>query len=271
MKRTLTLVFLACLSFAGTAESSSTPFAVVMYDRKTEKQLGVFPPGRNEYARVMTKLADAGIRGVVLKFFLDRETGFRNDNVLANAFELFPVFIQAAIDDGEDDPNPLDGRFFLKTEDSYPKIRNGKNAIIPLPLLAKAAYDVGFVNFRKPEYVPMIGKYRSKYVKSLWFSILSFLFPDLVIESGHLVNGIRRPLLTEFGEIEVKYPKKDNLKYVSFVDIINNKWDADMFKDKLVIIGYDGNNIDRISISTGNIKAHRVFVYALCELYRTLQ
>ena len=59
------------MPFAWAAPIVPHPFALVMIDEASESRYGGFPVDRALVAQVVDKLATAGARAVVLKFFYD--------------------------------------------------------------------------------------------------------------------------------------------------------------------------------------------------------
>ena len=58
------------------------------------------------------------------------------------------------------------------------------------------------------------------------------------------------------------------IEYVPFHDLLEKAAMPGTLKDKVVILGYDGERIDRFETPAGKVKAHRLFVYGLDALYR---
>src|SRR5689334_20798336 len=104
----------ACVFGADGVElvSPPTPFAVVLIDRATERALGEFPYDRAVYARGIEALGRARVRGVVLKFFIDRAKTAEGDAALAEAMRKMKLVLQARLDAAEARPNALPERFF---------------------------------------------------------------------------------------------------------------------------------------------------------------
>jgi len=91
------------------ADSFDESFIIVFIDADMELSYGPVPLKRQLLANAIEKLADAGAKGIVLKFFLDQA----DDQSIANALASIPVVLQARIDDREPSPNHLAARFTL--------------------------------------------------------------------------------------------------------------------------------------------------------------
>jgi CHASE2 domain-containing sensor protein len=81
----------------------------------------------------------------------------------------------------------------------------------------------------------------------------------------------KKVAINKYGEVLVKYPQKDSLKYISFYDIFRGNTDKSQIANKIVLIGYDGNLIDSLTTPIGKVKVHRIFYYSLVDIYNQLQ
>ena len=265
------IVILLSLLFTIFFVYADNPFVVVMYDSSSERSIEKFPPNRTQFVYAINALKKMNAKAVVLKFFFDLPKNTNDDQKLANSLKELPVFIQARIDNTEKNPNAFNNKYFIKMDSEYQNSISGNSGWIPLPNISSNAYDLGFVDIRKPEFIPIIEKYQGKYVKSLWYCILKYVLPELRIEKEYLINNDKKVKINEYGEIEVHYPIKNELNYIPFQDLINSKIDKNTVENKIVIIGYDGESIDKIKVSTGELKAHRVFIYSLYDMYDQLK
>ncbi|MBU6400980.1 MAG: hypothetical protein KGS61_11720 [Verrucomicrobia bacterium] len=71
-------------------------------------------------------------------------------------------------------------------------------------------------------------------------------------------------------QIATRFPSRDDLEYIGFDALLDGKLDAKTFHDKVVILGYDGNRMQKLPTPMGEIKAHRLFCYGLFDLYRRM-
>jgi CHASE2 domain-containing sensor protein len=247
---------------------ADNPFVVIMYDSKTEKSIGPFPPKRTVWASTIEKVINLNAKAVVMKFFYDLPKD--EDKILSSSLKKVPTFLQACINEVEPSDNKLDVKFTIKLDQNYKNLITGKKGWMPVSELANNAYDIGFVDIRDINNIPIIEKYDNKYVKSLYFSILQFIFPNLRLENNSLVNNNKKILLNQYSEMHINYPKEDNLDYISLCDVLNNKIDKAKIENKIVIIGFDGNDLDSFDISTGKVRKHRVFIYGLYDMYNQI-
>jgi len=268
MKKYWVITLLMVISISLFAES---PFVVIMYDQKSEQKIEKFPPSRSEYAKAIEILEKMNSKAVVLKFFYDLPKSSTEDQALTKSLKLLPVFIQARILNDEKNPNLLNKKYVIHIDKEYKKAISGNSGWLPLSSISDNAFDLGFVDIRKPSSIPLFEVYQGNYVKSLWYSVLQYVFPGMKIEKGYLVNGNKKLRINEYGEIDVNYPEMDNLNYISFYDLVNGTIDRSIIENKVIILGYDGEQIDKIRISSGDVKSHRVFIYSLFNIYDNMK
>lgn len=264
---------IACTSaFAKTA--LSFPFELVLIDAASEKQLGGFPVDRALVAKAVTQLKDAGARGVVLKFFYDQPGKSADaDKALADAIGSIKTLLQARIDEAEFAGNPLPARFFKDVvAGNFNTSLTGTSGWIPLAPFAAAAYDIGFVDIDSPDRVPMIESYQDKPVKSLTLAALELATGERAkIESGvRLILGSQSVALTEDNQLALKITSVDLPDAVPFTALLDGKFDKALFRDKVVVIAYDGVKMHFLSTKAGIVKAHRLFYLGLLDTYRQL-
>lgn len=258
---------LALLSPSVVAGTFDDDFVVVFIDAQSEVKYGAFPFDRKWTAEAIDVLAEAKAKAVVLKFFYDRPSDTASDQRLAKSFTRLPVALQARLDDTESKPNSLPDRFTLpalKTETAV----SGRSGWIPLPLLSKQAKAIGFVDSASTT-VPILETYQGQTVKSLVLcSIELALGKSAVIEPGQKITiGPKTWKLDTKNLSTGNLPKADDLKYVTFHQLLDKSAPAKLFAGKVVILGYDGPKIHTLDSAIGKVKAHRMFVYALKGIY----
>jgi hypothetical protein len=271
MKNWLLFITIPFLTFA--VAFAGNPFIMVMYDSKTEEHLGRFPPpSRENYGLVISKLKVYGAKALVIKYFLTENKNPAGDSIFAASIKNIPTFLQARILNSEHSNNQIDfSRFSISLSNTPPRLYSGINGWIPLILFCQNSYDIGFVDIRQTEFIPMFVKYQNAIYKSLWFSILQYALPSLKTNGKYLSYGNKKLLINKYGEIPVQYPPKDTINFISFYDILHGDIDKSQIAGKIVLIGYDGNLIDSLNTPIGKIKAHRIFYYSLVNIYNQLQ
>jgi len=250
------------------------PFAVVMIDEATEKELGLFPYDRAIYAKGIEALAEMKTRGVVHKFFIDLPKSAEGDAALANAMTKVKVILQARIDNDQAKPNLLPKRFVLSgLGEADVKPLAGTSGWLPLPELSKNAHDLGFIDSPPSiELVPLVERYQDHYVKSLYLAALELAAGERAkIMLGKSIELKGKKIAMDdrcFGQI--KLPEADRLEAYSFLDLIHHKIPAEKLADRVVILGYDGAKMETNRTAIGMVKGHRLFCYQLFSLYGEL-
>ena len=267
----VTSVLAATGQAAAADQPAESPFVAVFIDTKTEKALGPFPYDRAVLAKAIDKSVASGARGVVLKLFIDKPKTVEGDRALVDAAKRTKLLVQARLDDSEQDPNPLPDRFALKAGIEG-KPLGGKNGWLPLPDLSAVAHDLGFVDYRVIDRMPLVEQYRGKLVKSLYLSCLELALaaPAEIVPARSVRIRDKKLELDEHSEIAVEYPAKDDLQYISFSDFIEQPPRAEL-KDRIVIIAYDSERFEAVKTPAGPIRPHRAFIYALMSIYQKLQ
>jgi len=252
----------------GTAGAVPPAFAVVLIDAQTEQLLGPFPYDRALYAKAIDAAARAGARGVVLKFFIDRPKSPEGDAALVAAMKRTKVVVQAKLDDEEAKPNAMAEQFIMKRvevrADNRASPPSGKSGWLPLPEVAAAAHDMGFLAVSDTvDRVPLLVKYQGRYVKSLYIAALELAVGEpatAVAGQAVKIAGKSIPLDPDC-TAKVTLPKEDKMIAYSFVDLINGKIPAEALKERVLVLGYDGKQMPPINTTMGKVTGHRVFSY----------
>ncbi|MBV7537165.1 CHASE2 domain-containing protein [Duganella sp. sic0402] len=260
----LALFWMGHISFAW-AGAFERDFVVVYVDTKTEARFGAIPLNRGVLAQGVDAIADAGARGLVLKFFLDQPKLADDDERLARALSRLPTVLQARMDDAESKPNPLPQQFTLQGEFNAAVV--GQSGWLPLPVFMQRAKDIGFVDFNSSS-VPMIEQYQSRAVKSLMLCAMELaagtkatISPGRQIEIGQQVIALNPQNLATVNLIAPPVQHS-----VSFSALLDGSARAAL-KGKVVILAYDGPHIEQFDTSLGAMGAHRYFVNILRSLY----
>ena len=251
------------------------PFAIVLVDAKTERAIGPFPYDRAVYAKAIDRTAACVVKGVVIKFFLDLPKSEAGDRALAASLSKTKVILQARIDDSESHPNMLPDRFILHGETHIENCISGRSGWVPLPEFANAAADIGFVDARSADHMPLIERYQGQAVKSLALCCLELA----VGESSRVEPAVqiklagKRLALDPASQVAVTYPKSDTLDFLSLSDLLSGEIPAESIKQKVILIGYDGGGSGSTPIQTplGPLKPHRAFCYGLFSVYGQLE
>ncbi|OHD57965.1 MAG: hypothetical protein A2014_01030 [Spirochaetes bacterium GWF1_49_6] len=256
------------------------PFTFISIDCKTEEKLGInFPFDRSVYAEMINHLKNYQPKAIVLKFFFDLPKSKKGDQQLADSFKGIPVFLQATINQ-ENSPNAFLPRFNIFKNNSKNIltpfcVAKEKNGWIPLPIFQTNCYDIGFVDVYPTALskVPLLTKYGDEYYKSLWFSIFTFIYPDAELVPGEYLNIKGKKIsVTKYNEISIILPGLSitNNRIISAIDIMEDKTDKKLIKDKIVILIFSGKMFNEQYKSKGQMTPHEIFLLMLTGLYNKI-
>ncbi len=246
------------------------PVEIVMVDHAAEKELGGFPLDRGQLAHAIEVIEHDGARAIVIKFFLDQPRTKEGDERLTATLKAgkVPVVLQARIDETELKPNPLAPRFIRTDLSLAPGAAlAGTNGWLPLTSFADTATAVGFIDDLNP--APVLELYRGQTVPSLYLATLELMLGGKVeIEPNRSLRfkGPALPLDAK-NRVHLPWPKEDNLAYVALLDLLRGTTPRGTLQDKVVILAYDGEQMQTFDTPIGKVKAHRLFYYELCSLY----
>lgn len=254
------------------SESGSLPFVLVMIDADDEKLLGGFPVDRALVARAIASADRLGARAVVLKFFYDQPSNPSSDALLAESIAAVPTLLQARIDETERHPNAMPQSFYRDgAVDNLSALIGGHAGWLPLPQFSHAAAGVGFVDSIDTGKVPAYESYQGHVVPSLTLATLEMALGSTSrIEDRTLHIGAVSMALDETFSFEIDIPSGDELEYLRFSGLVEGQLQANALRDKVVIIGYDGEKMPAVRTGQGNIRAHRLFYYGLVSAWRSL-
>lgn len=230
------------------AQSSFVP---VFIDARTEARLGPFPYDRAVIAGALTALEKLGVKGVVLKFFLDQPKS-KGDDALAQAMTKLPVVLQARCDDAEPKPNSLDARFSTAIKQTGVSVAC-RSGWIPLAQLQKSAFEVCFIDQPAVDTPLWHQSYQDRAVKTLYGCALELAHKPVPTADA---NGVRKVDLTKAPCFEV----------ISLVDVLDGKIDRARIAGKIVVFGYEGPKVAMFETAIGRLSAHRVFMANLFAL-----
>ncbi len=256
--------------------TAQSPFALVMIDEASEAKYGGFPVDRALTAQAINKLAAAGVRGVVLKFFYDAPSNTASDVALASAMSKTKVILQAPIDDSEAKPNRLPDRFAI-TVPVGPVAVSGVSGWLPLPILSNRAHNVGFVDITSADRVPAFERLAERSYPSLTVAAISLALGDPVLNivpGKQLRLGGKSISLDAQSQITLSastFRGADNTAYLSFADVVEGKTALSALHGKVVVIGYHGNQMPTVRTNAGAIKLHQAFWLGLNDAWKQIQ
>lgn len=259
------VVFLFLFSHIAEA-NSATNIVLVLIDQKTEQKLGIFPYQRDVFAKGIEKLSQMNAKEVLLKFFLDAHKQKSLDKQLVNAFKTIPVTLQTRIDNTEKMPNPLLAEYELDSEFlTVHSNLQGKSGWLPIPEFSQHAKVVGFIDSISP--VLFVETYKGKAVGTLYFYALESIFGvKFRVENHQLFFGNNKVPLNSKNEYEYDWLSSQKVDHISYIDLIEDKVDANKIAGKYVIFGYDGAKIHQVPTPAGMMNAHVAFYQSLLSL-----
>lgn len=266
----LAILLLLSLPMAAWGGDFERDFAVVFITQATEAKHGRFPFDRSLLAQAVERAADAGAKGVILKFFLDQSKTAEGDRRLATALSRIPVVLQARIDDSEKGPNPLEGRFTLPGP-SFKTAVSGSSGWIPLPEFSSHASDVCFVDFDSSP-APIVEMYQGKTVKSLLACAaeLAMGHKAVIHPTENISIADRTAVLDSLNRVTIALDHGKSLPFFEFDSLLDGSIPPSALQNRVVLIGYDGPNIPQMSSPVGTLGAHRLFGLMLKGFYESM-
>lgn len=263
----LLLLSVPVAAFCGDFERD---FTVVFITQATEAKYGRFPLDRSLLAQAVEKAADAGAKGVILKFFFDQSKTTEGDRRLATALSRVPVLLQARLDDSEKEPNPLEDRFTLPGV-SFKTVVSGSSGWIPLPELSRRAHDVCFVDFDSSP-APIVEMYQGRTVKSLLACAAELAIGHkAVIRSAKDISiADQTVFLDSLSRVTITLRHEKPLEFFDFNSLLDGSIPPSALRNRVVVIGYDGPSIPLVRSPLGTMGAHRLFVLMLKGFYESL-
>lgn len=259
-------ITLALLAGAAQAGDFSQDFAVVFADANTTARHGALPLPRTLLARALHAAADAGARGVVLKFFLDQPRTTDGDQALATAMRRLPVVLQARLAGAEAAAPPLPQRFVL--DGALPPVAvGGEQGWLPLPAFADAAHAVCFVDFASSP-VPLVEAYQGRPVPSLLLCAMALASGRAASlpQAGLQLGG--QPLPVDGRQqVALSLADRSPLAVWSLDALAEGRVPAAALHGKVIVLGYDGPDAPLIATAAGPMGPHRLFTLLLRDAY----
>lgn len=253
------------------AAAAESPFVGVFIDSRTESKLGPFPYDRAVLARTVEALHKLRARGVVVKFFLDSPKSAEGDRKLGASMKKVPVLLQAGLFGAKAPSNPLPARFYFSLKGKPGPTLSGQEADLPLPLFADNAHGVGFVDvadMAQPQLVPAFVKYRKGTVKSLWVEALELATgsPAVIEPAARVRVGPRSLPLDQNNQLKVVVGKEPVVVH-SLLDLLEGRVTRPQIEGKVVVLGYDGEKMEKMATPAGSMRAHRWVLISLIAVW----
>lgn len=250
---------------------------IVDIDERSIKEIGQFPWKRNDVAKMINNLGEAGVEAIGFDIMFPEpdkssphrvisELGIEDivpkdkqvnyDELLAFAVAKTPTILGYTFD--------FDGREIHKHKEApkipatIVKINNGEHEYIQeadgvitnIPIIQNASRTSGFFNVRPDSdgvirSVPLVLSYDSKVYPSLALELARMAFQDERIEiiydafGVHSINFGGREIPTDkYGQIAVNFRgPSSTFDYISAVDIIKGNFNPADIEGKIILIG----------------------------------
>lgn len=217
---------------------------------------------RRHLAAAVAAAGRADAKAVVLKFFIDRPSeNPADDNALAAAINdsKVPVILQANVESSESVAIPLPARLHRPDLPAAGDFVKGNAGWIPRPMFMEGASAVGFIDGLNP--APIVEAYQGRTVPSLFLVALEVALGKASVTHDTVTFGSQR-LPMKGGKISLPSPRRDDLRPISLSELLEGSLDYRL-KGAVIILGYDGQNMDTAPTPIGRIKKHRLFFYEL--------
>src|SRR6185437_11036532 len=121
------------------------------------------------------------------------------------AMSKMKVVLEARIDNGEAEANPLPERFTIPISGAAGgNLISGTKGWIPLPALSARAHDIGFVDYRTLDRMPLVERYDGRCVKSLFTCCIEVAMGHAAITPGKSLQvGEKTLAMDEDGQAKV--------------------------------------------------------------------
>lgn len=232
------------------------PIELIYFDEKSEDVLGAFPLDREYYARILEVIETGHPKFVILKFFFDKTTD--SDEQLSLQIMKFGNVLTQTSSFLE----PLSENTQVRMADISlqlnPKgIPEGETLVLPNSSLFESFLGVGHVDFKTKN-----GEYMNC---PLAISVADYTVPSLALRVGMLVTdsdpiwlnksislaGV--PLSDSNGNLKISLSEPEGLypKH-SFIDVLESESGEYDFKDKIIIVFVDNDEIRSFSSQYGS-------------------
>jgi adenylate cyclase len=164
---------------------------------------------------------------------------------------------------------------FIQRNMSYDYSLKAKGYIGNIPIIQNNAYSGGFLNMIPDidgvvRHVPLFVEYDGEIYPSLAFEMYRIAMGYKKIFINYSPAGIDSIQLKKeiiktdkFGRLFVNYRgDRNSFKYISAVDIYNNKFDKNLIKDKFVLIGTSSNGLFDLRVTPFNTVYPGVEIHA---------
>jgi adenylate cyclase len=250
---------------------------IIDIDERSLKEIGQFPWKRNDVAKMLNNLGDAGVSAIGFDIMfpepdkssphrviselgiadiVPKDKHINYDELLASTVANTPTILGYTFDfdDREIHKNKeapkIPVTFIKRNKGEHEYIPEADGVITNIPIIQNASRTSGFFNVWPDSdgvirSVPLAIEYDSKVYPSLALELLRMAFQEDQIDIIYDESGVRsfglasRVIPTdEFGRIAVNYRgPSSTFKYISAVDIIKGDFNPADIEGKIVLIG----------------------------------
>ncbi len=256
-------------------QKSSENIVIVDIDEKSIKELGQWPWERDKLAQILNNLTQhkAGIIGLDIvfseadktspiifakRFGLDTTNIQNNDLVLAQAIENSPSILgyQFDFDINNLKEAPQIPAIFIEKNKKQEFLPLAKGVLSNLAIIQESGYSSGYMNNIPDETgmirsVPLMIKYDDVIYPSLAFEMYRIAMNSSKVTLKYSAAGVETVILDKqiirtdrFARLHINFrgPSK-SYKYISAVDIYNNKVDTKDIQGKFILIGTSAHGL----------------------------
>ena len=251
-------------------EKASDDIVIVDIDERSIKELGQWPWERDKIAQILSNLTNkkAGIIGLdivfseedktspakfALKWGIDQKNLPNYDLILSNMVANTPTILGYVFDFDAQNKNEapqIPAIFIEKGKQTKEFLPTAHGVLTNLAIIQRNGYSSGYMNNIPDESgiirsVPLLIKYDDQVYPSLAFEMYRIASNSKKVIVKYGENGIenislkKHPIKTDrFGRLHINFrgPFK-SYRYISAVDIYNNKIDQRSLEGKFVLIG----------------------------------
>ena len=250
-------------------EKSDDAVVIVDIDERSIKELGQWPWERNKIATILQNLSDAkaGIIGMDIVFSEEDKTNPKRlvkqlglkienlpdyDKILAQTIATTPTIVGFVFDFSGSNNNeaPQIPAIFIQKHKTHPFLPQAKGVLRSIDIINKSAYSSGFLNNIPDDSgivrsVPLLIEYDMQLYPSLAFEMyrlgvgakkVKVHYSDIGVED--IVLHDQKIKVDRFGKMHLNFKGPfRTFKYISAVDVYNNRFDKKDVAGKFVFIG----------------------------------
>jgi len=251
----------------------SNSVVIVDIDEKSLSKLGQWPWGRDKVAEILQKLNNANVSAIGMdivfaekdrssphKIFQDFNKSIKGipnyDEIFAKTISSTPTILGYQFEFKNTEylkkiPPSIPGFIYEKNKPTKNKyILEAKSVILNIPEIQDVAYSSGFFNNFPDESgmvrtIPLVIRYKDTMYPSLVLELIRALIGVQKIIINYNTQGVNNISLGDYtiptdrqGRLTLNYRgAKKTFKYISAIDILNDKFNKKDIEGKIILIG----------------------------------